>query len=562
MRNLTQSLTLTSLATAVRGAFRLTDLFKGGQQGLLWLPESHRAALAGVAGATPTLFQDADGINAGAIEQPTGLVLDTRLGLPLGPERNPGLGFGAWIVLNGSWMLNSSSAIGNAAEGFIYLSGAQNDVYGYYEISGVVSNYAGGSIYVAVTNGEQTSRLIAANGAFTVRCYDHSGSPNSLIYIKGNGFTGSISNLSIREIRGNHAAQSTSAARPALTARVNLLTRTDDIGNSAWIKGNSTLGAGGLIYPASAGLFRGAYQSLSGLGTGAKRITFRLQRSGWRWVSILGSAGNANTGAYFDLQNGTIGTVYAGYTASIVAVDAVQGIYDCTISSQGEAISFAQFFLADANASNTATPSGTNGVIFHRASLSLGADAVPYQRVTTASDYDWQAGWLALNFDGLDDGITANFSAGTLGLAMDAWIVCSLAAGETSAVLVDDPTSAGARYFGVLESTQTIRQRADGLATASSSWSVNGALAGGTENPTRAELYAAVAGAGRVIVQASNLNLAAFAGARISNYAGSGGGFSFQGRHFAVLICPAQSAANRARIRRRLAQIFGIGGVV
>jgi hypothetical protein len=41
-------------------------------------------------------------------------------------------------------------------------------------------------------------------------------------------------NISVKEVPGNHMLQSTSAARPLMSARVNLLTTTEDFGNAAW----------------------------------------------------------------------------------------------------------------------------------------------------------------------------------------------------------------------------------------------------------------------------------------------------------------------------------------
>jgi len=185
------------------------------------------------------------------------------------------------------------------------------------------------------------------------------------------------------------------------------------------------------------------------------------------------------------------------------------------------------------------------------------------QSTSTARPTLVDASGLALNLDGLDDSLATNFAAGTFGSAMDAWVVCSLAEGETTAVLVDDPTSAGVRYFATLDAgVSGSTQRQDGAATANASFSVNGQLAGNVANPSRGALYSAVAGAGISIVQATNLNLSAWQGVKIGTYASSGSDYGFRGRHFALLICPAQPDAIRTKIRKALAKQFGIQGVV
>lgn len=70
MRNLTQALTLTSMATAVRSAFKIASV----NPVLWWGAESHRA---GLAGGAATLFQDSGGTSTvTAVEQPVGRAVD------------------------------------------------------------------------------------------------------------------------------------------------------------------------------------------------------------------------------------------------------------------------------------------------------------------------------------------------------------------------------------------------------------------------------------------------------------------------------------------------------
>jgi hypothetical protein len=178
---------------------------------------------------TATLFQDASGTTpVTAVEQPVGLVLDKSKGLVLGPELVTN-GFSSWYVIGGSWTLTSSSATGAAATGLIYAE-LQPISNGYYEISGVVRDYTGGNFSFSVSDGVQDSATVSANGTFSFRCFDYSPALiNRAVYIRGSAFSGTITNLSIKVVYGNHAFQSTSASRPVLSARKNWLVGTETL---------------------------------------------------------------------------------------------------------------------------------------------------------------------------------------------------------------------------------------------------------------------------------------------------------------------------------------------
>lgn len=104
MRNLTQALTLTSMTTAVRSAFKIASV----NHVLWWDAESHRA---GLAGGVPTLFQDAAGTSAAtAVEQPVGLV---RSMANAGPRRNL-LTYSEQFD-NSAWAKGNCSVVANAS---------------------------------------------------------------------------------------------------------------------------------------------------------------------------------------------------------------------------------------------------------------------------------------------------------------------------------------------------------------------------------------------------------------------------------------------------------------
>ncbi len=72
--------------------------------------------------------------------------------------------------------------------------------------------------------------------------------------------------------RGNHATQSTTASRPTLSARVNLLTKTEQFNDAAWSKTNATIAANAVVAPdgtTTADTFIPGAGTVFGLASGA-----------------------------------------------------------------------------------------------------------------------------------------------------------------------------------------------------------------------------------------------------------------------------------------------------
>ena len=219
-----------------------------------------------------------------------------------------------------------------------------------------------------------------------------------------------------RSGRGNHATQATSASRPVLRARYNLLTYSEQFDNAAWTKNASSVTANAGVAPdgtttadklvensatdfhsvrptTSVGTI-GATETLSVYAKAAERSWFVLQ---------LGS----NKTAYFNLSAGTIGTTASGTTATITAL--ANGWYRCSIAGERVATQGNQIILASADNTASYTGDGTSGILIWGAQLLTAADQTStggaYQRIAAATDYDvsnpvWRP-YLA--FDGTDD---------------------------------------------------------------------------------------------------------------------------------------------------------------
>lgn len=221
----------------------------------------------------------------------------------------------------------------------------------------------------------------------------------------------------VSKVNGHVATQATSASRPVLSARVNLLTKTQEFDDAAWTKGAVTVTSNATGAPDGtltadkvvedgAGGFHYVLQNVAYTATGHKvRIAAKAAE---RSFLIIGenSTGVARR-TWFNLGTGTVGTTAAGHTATIEA--AADGWYYCTITFTGTATTtWVTFNPASADNVGSYTGTAGSGIFIWGADLRLSADtsAGPaYQRVNTATDYDTAGFKHYLKFDGVDDSL-------------------------------------------------------------------------------------------------------------------------------------------------------------
>jgi hypothetical protein len=148
--------------------------------------------------------------------------------------------------------------------------------------------------------------------------------------------------------------------------------------------------------------------------------------NGRNWIALFYRDNVTDLRAYFNIQNGTVGTVSAGITASIQA--AGDGWYRCTIvrtATSAIANSLA-IELASADNTNSYLGNGTSGVFLWGAQLEAGAYPTTYIPTTTAAVtriFDLASktgvssligqteGTLFLDFEsGANDGVNNTFS--------------------------------------------------------------------------------------------------------------------------------------------------------
>lgn len=192
---------------------QIQRLFATGEEGFFYDPND-----------LSTMYQDAAGtIPVTGVGQPVGLILDKSRGLVLGQN----------IVVNGTfdtdaawsngvgWSISNGKAVRVAAAVGSTLSQAYNFVAGkFYEVSVEYSNLTG-AFYTSLRGGTtvgNSSHTAGSNssGVRKVILMAVDGNTSFDISMSTPGGTGTFDNYSIKELSGNHAYQTTSAARPIL----------------------------------------------------------------------------------------------------------------------------------------------------------------------------------------------------------------------------------------------------------------------------------------------------------------------------------------------------------
>ena len=199
-----------------------------------------RAAFSGVwydPSDLSTLFQDSAGTTpVTAVEQPVGLMLDKSKGLALGPElvTNGDFSQGStgwtagpdWTVTGGEAVLSSTRVNRQIIQSCSFVSGK------FYEVTFTVKTPPTNNARISVTDSVNSLYTSPANqaGTFTFRFLAVAGSKLiSFRNVDANVTQTSIDNISVRELPGNHAYQTTATSRPVLSARVNQYLATETL---------------------------------------------------------------------------------------------------------------------------------------------------------------------------------------------------------------------------------------------------------------------------------------------------------------------------------------------
>jgi hypothetical protein len=328
----------------------------------------------------------------GAADCVVGLLLDKRLGLVRGAEffadANVVLIGEATRVSAGVYRILSTAGVSAG----ISITGAAPLVVGrFYEVTFTVDSIAvlgagvqvdaGGAAFT--TTGTKTTRFVATSTSAVIK------RTSSACDIQ-------ISSVSFRELPGNHATQATTASKPVLTARYNLLRYTEQFDNALWSKTtgvtvpattetapDGTATADRIVYDGSgaAGGVRFSQNTSAIQANGAGVIT-----SVWLKASAPVTLRIGDNRAY-----STINVTTAWQRFSITTTwDGVSNLIPLVSSPVADNTAFTLYaWGADCRTSADAA-------------LSIPA----YQRVTDASNYDTSGFPCFLRFDGFDDSLS------------------------------------------------------------------------------------------------------------------------------------------------------------
>jgi len=385
----------------------------------------------------PVLFQDSAGTTpVTAVEQPVGLMLDKSQGLS---------GSGSQLVTNGDF--SSPSTTGWQASG----GGSFTVVSNRLQVTGAGATGTGAAYTLATVVGmtysvsydvvlgtalvaDSQMSLSVVAGASIGSSYQYSNVSGTLKYSfvatatttyfqfhpRGTGNTASIDNFSVISLgMGNHASQATTASRPVLRARYNLLTYSEQFDNAGWTKSNSfiqtnlltyseqfdnaawtklnssvtadsvtapngTLTADTVTSTSSVSTNTGVYKGLAYAAGHTLSIYAKANTSSIAWVS-------SNTGESYGVFNLATGTVIdsGNATASISAVPGYPGWYRLIVANTTVASTY--FITGGKDTYTTGHPwaNGTwtsgNSIYLWGAQLVQGAVPGDYQQTTSAA---------------------------------------------------------------------------------------------------------------------------------------------------------------------------------
>jgi hypothetical protein len=224
--------------------------------------------------------------------------------------------------------------------------------------------------------------------------------PAAQAYFTATGITGvtqqtAINNL-IKGLKSDGIWSKMKAVYPFVTDNRNRLSYTEDFTNNFWTKNAISITANTTTAPdgtttadtLSDGLTNNAHYintpvSLGINGNNTLSIYAKANTLNFLWIYFYNGVEPAGPAAWFNLSNGTIGTVYSGITANIE--NAGNGWYRCSITRNFNfTASFSNCGFGVSNADNVVSYLGTNKSLFvWGPQLDAGLTPTTYQPIAT-----------------------------------------------------------------------------------------------------------------------------------------------------------------------------------
>jgi hypothetical protein len=366
---------------------------------------------------THALYQDAAGTTpVTALGQPVGLALDKSRGAlaSIGTTvlTNGDFASGTGWTAGTGWSIAAGVATKTAGTASVLSQAVTLTIPGTYRLVYTMTRSAG-TLTPRITGGTTVSATArSASGTYTEYVTTVTGN-TTFEFSADASFAGTVDDVALQLVPGVHAIQATSASRPALDARVNLLTHSEQFDNAAWTKLGASVTANSAVAPDGTSTAdalvedtsTGTHQVRQDFTTAAVPYAFSVyaKASGRSWLLLYNTT--AGYGRAFNLTTGQLGTASIGTSTGTVE-NVGNGWYRCTLTGTPTAASNAFRIYAntadDMNASYAGT--GISSVLLWGADLRLATDAAyPYQRVVTATDYADVGVPRSFLHDGFDD---------------------------------------------------------------------------------------------------------------------------------------------------------------
>jgi hypothetical protein len=140
-----------------------------------------------------------------------------------------------------------------------------------------------------------------------------------------------------------------------------------------------------LVYPTTTGSSRRFEQSVT-VPAGTLTFSIYAKYANIRWLYVFKHDGST-IAAWFDVQNGAVGTVGSGYSASVTAVGNGWYRFSCTGTAAAGASFTGYIGLSSADNSISVTANGTDGIHLWGAQVELASSPGKYVASTTAAVY-------------------------------------------------------------------------------------------------------------------------------------------------------------------------------
>lgn len=267
---------------------------------------------------------------------------------------------------------------------------------------------------------------------------------------------------------GYHATQPITASRPTLSARYNLLTKTENLADAAWAKTGATVTPMGFDVDIGAPSFLITETAV----TSEHRLlnsTYPTCPAGSTVTATISIKAGTLSNAYLSLTDNSTGSVRAAFnlvskTAVITASSGAWAGSSAAIADKGGGWMLISITATKTtgSASNICLPilytqSGstlgvtTNTLYATKFDIHLGATSEPYQRVNTATDYDTDERYFKkyLRFDGVDDYLNLPFMSLYAGGEMSIIAARNAVSQATDTYIISErsTTDADPKYF-------------------------------------------------------------------------------------------------------------------